>query len=100
MPVFSRDGTELFFYDGSAISVFEVIYEPSFRIVGPPQPLIDSTGYVPAVITRAWDPDPNAERFLMIRRGASEISDTGDRRLHIDVVFNFDEALEELLPAE
>jgi serine/threonine-protein kinase len=93
-PVFSRDGTELFFIDGEGIAVAEVSYEPTLR-VGAPRRLLTSASYYWGQYGRAWDLDPSGQRFLMIRTpaAAAAVPTTGDvepaERPRIDVVVNW-----------
>ena len=70
-PVFSRDGSELFFFDGKGISAAPVSYNPAFRI-GAPQSLFQGQFWYGAAgpnggLGRAWDVDRGGKRFLMIR---------------------------------
>jgi Tol biopolymer transport system component len=98
-PVFSRDGSELFFVAGDELMAAAVTYEPTLRI-GTPRRVIESNAYQWAFAGRAWDVDPSGERFLMIRRpGAQQAADdqTNDR---IDVVLHWSEELEERVPMQ
>ena len=70
-PAFSRDGSELFFFDGSGLSAVSVAYQPSLRI-GAAQALFRGrywygVGGLGGNLGRAWDVDRRGERFLMIR---------------------------------
>jgi eukaryotic-like serine/threonine-protein kinase len=70
-PVFSRDGSELFYFDGKGISAASVAYKPAFRI-GAPQSLFQGrywygAGGPQGALGRSWDVDRNGQRFLMIR---------------------------------
>lgn len=100
-PAFSRDGSELFFFDGEGIAVADVAYEPSLRI-GTPRRLFEATGFISGVVGRSWDPDPNGERILMIRDpGTAQGGGTSNAAsLRIDVVLNWFEELEERVPLE
>jgi Tol biopolymer transport system component len=95
-PVFSRDGSELFFFDGQGLSAAPVTYEPTLR-VGAPQRLFETTARFPSVPGgRSWDVDPSGERFLMIR--APEAA--GQQTARIDVVVNWFEELESRVPTQ
>ncbi len=70
-PAFSRDGSELFFFDGNGLSVVSVAYQPTLRI-GSVQPLFRGQYWygvagANGALGRAWDVDRRGERFLMIR---------------------------------
>jgi dipeptidyl aminopeptidase/acylaminoacyl peptidase len=97
-PVFSRDGSEIFYYDGSGLSAVPISYEPTLR-VGTPRRLFESAGYQWAVDGRAWDFDPSGQRFLMIRERPNAADDTreGER---IDVVLNWFEELNSRVPVQ
>jgi Tol biopolymer transport system component len=98
-PVFSRDGSELFFFDGSGLTAVPVSYEPTLR-VGRPSKLFESGSYLWARDGRAWDPDPSGERFLMIRVPNSAVPSDAASRGQIDVVLNWFEELNRRVPVE
>jgi serine/threonine-protein kinase len=96
-PVFSRDGSELFFFDGQGLSAAPISYEPTLR-VGAPQRLFETTARFPSAPGgRAWDVDPSGERFLMIRAPSAAAAGTEPR---IDVVVNWFEELESRVPTQ
>jgi serine/threonine-protein kinase len=93
-PVFSRDGSELFFFDGQGIAAAPVSYEPTLR-VGAPRRLFETTARFPrAPGGRAWDVDPSGERFLMLRAPSA----AGGTEPRIDVVVNWFEELKSRVP--
>jgi serine/threonine-protein kinase len=101
-PVFSRDGSELFFYDGRGFAAASISYEPALRI-GPPRRLFESSDYFLGDYGRAWDLDASGQRFLMIRNAdatrAAPAAERDDReRPHIDVVVNWLEELKSRVP--
>jgi Tol biopolymer transport system component len=104
-PVFSRDGSELFFYTGRGIVAASINYEPALRI-GPSRQLFESNDYLWGDYGRAWDPDASGQRFLMIRNPGSDAAaraaaaaERGEReRPHIDVVVNWFEELKSRVP--
>jgi serine/threonine-protein kinase len=96
-PVFSRDGSELFYLDGEGLWAAPITYEPTLR-VGTPQRLFETTGYFLDAPGRAWDVDPSGERFLMIRLPTSESGELPTER--IDVVVNWFEELESRVPVD
>jgi serine/threonine-protein kinase len=96
-PVFSRDGSELYFFDGSGIAVAEISYEPTLR-VGEPRRIVESDAYMWALYGRTWDPDPSGERFLVIHDPAAR-NIIEPERAQIDVVMNWFEELERRVPA-
>jgi serine/threonine-protein kinase len=101
LPVFSRDGSELFYYDGTGLAVAPITYEPTLR-VGAPRRLFESATYVWSMTGRAWDVDPTGERFLMIRfPGLGTPQAGGDpETTRIDVVLNWVEELKRRVPVE
>jgi hypothetical protein len=96
-PLFSRTGTELFFLDGTALSVAPISYEPTV-IVGPPRVLFDATSYILNVDGRAWDVDPSGQRLLMIRAPGG--AEGARERERIDVVLNWFEELKTRAPTQ
>jgi Tol biopolymer transport system component len=97
-PVFSRDGSELFFFDGQGLAAAPITYEPTLR-VGAPRRLFESTAYLWGPAGRAWDADPSGERFLMIRVPVG--GDDGEQpTARIDVVLNWFEELESRVPVD
>ncbi|MEE8162164.1 MAG: protein kinase, partial [Acidobacteriota bacterium] len=93
-PVWSPDGTELFYRSGSRMMVVPVQTDPTFR-AGRPEILFEGR-YVTSRIMRSipyYDISPDGQRFLMIK--AVEGS-TGQ----INVVLNWFEELKRLVPTE
>lgn len=100
LPVFARDGSELFLFDGQGIVAVPVSYEPTLR-VGAPRRLFASDAYLWNLFGRTWDPDPSGERFIMIRApGSTSASPAGPAAamLRIDVVLNWLEELKRRVP--
>jgi Tol biopolymer transport system component len=97
--VFSRDGTELFFFDGRGLAVAAVAYEPALR-VGTPDRLFETANYLTGVLGRAWDPDPSGERFLLIRQPSVDEVGQESPRLRIDVALNWIEELKQRVPTD
>jgi Tol biopolymer transport system component len=102
-PVFSRDGTELFFHDDKGIAVAPVSYAPTVRI-GRARNLFTGA-YAWGEFGRAWDLDPSGQRFLMIpspgtptRTPDGAVLDESERP-RIDVVVNWVKELESRVPA-
>jgi serine/threonine-protein kinase len=94
--VFSRDGSELFFFDGEGLSAAPITYEPTLR-VGAPTRLFETTGYFLQGPGRAWDVDLNGQRFLMIRDTSPAADGAAPR---IDVVLNWFEELKSRVPVD
>ena len=73
-PVWSRDGRELFFLDGSdRLSVVPVAVNDNTFVPGAPRRLLE-TAYYPGFTTRGayihgYDVSPDGRRFLMIKGG-------------------------------
>ncbi len=91
-PVWSPDGTELFYRSGNRMMAVSVQTEPTFR-AGRPEVLFEGR----YVITRFqpgyqyYDISPDGQRFLMIK---AEEGSTGQ----INVVLNWFEELKRLVP--
>jgi Tol biopolymer transport system component len=98
-PVFSRDGTQLFFQSGTGISAVPVEYEPTLR-VGTPTAVIESSDYMWNLFGRTWDPDPTGERFIVPRSPDAPVDDDGDdsNLSRIDIVVNWLEELKARVP--
>jgi hypothetical protein len=97
--VFSRDGLELFFFDGQGLSAAPITYDPTIR-VGTPSRLFPTAVYFLNAPGRAWDVDPSGERFLMIREPATAERDGEQPTARIDVVINWLEELKSRVPVE
>jgi hypothetical protein len=98
-PVFSADGSELFFFDGDGLSVAAVQNEP-FR-VGAPQKLFRGpywygTGGTDGELGRAWDVDQRNDRFLMI--SVADQNAAAAPQAQIKIVLNWLEELERRVP--
>jgi hypothetical protein len=98
-PVFSGNGSELYFFDGEGIAAAAVAFEPGFR-VDTPRRLFTMDGFLPSVRGRSWDPAPDGTRFLMIRDPGSIVAtDSGDTApQRVDVVLNWFEELKRRVP--
>jgi hypothetical protein len=101
-PVISRDGSELFFRDQSAIVVASLSHDESTVRVGTPRRLFESSAYMWADAGRAWDPDPTGQRFIVIRNpaGATTNATVPEEPARIDVVLNWFEELERRVPTK
>jgi serine/threonine-protein kinase len=100
-PVFSRDGSELFFVADDALMAAPITYEPTLRVGTPRRLFPGSAGYMWAVVGRAWDVEPSGERFLIIRApGATPTEDEPPQTDRIDVVLNWVEELKSRVPVE
>jgi serine/threonine-protein kinase len=100
-PVFSADGSEIFFFDGAGLSVASVQYAP-FR-VGAPQMLFRGDYWYgiagpTGALGRAWDVDPNNDRFLFISLPTGTGAAGQEGPVQINVVLNWLEELEERVP--
>jgi serine/threonine-protein kinase len=103
-PVFSGDGSQIFYFSGDGISAASIEYEPSIRIENP-QPLFRGAYWYGAggptgAQGRAWDPDPNVKRFLMIKIPAVPNTQNSNPIGHqINIVLNWFEELKAKAPA-
>jgi serine/threonine-protein kinase len=96
MPLWSRDGQELFFSSFGGDQMFAVaVQQPgSMLVAGRPQLLFDIAMFVIAG-TRAYDIAPDG-RFLVIRSGQAEAG--GGTAANLIVVQNWFEELKRLVP--
>jgi len=101
-PVFSADGSEIFFFDGGGLSVAPVPYSP-FRVSGSRKLFRGQYWYGVAgptgALGRAWDVDSKNDRFLMINLQSADTA--GGRAAEpdeIDVVVNWLEELKQRVP--
>lgn len=90
-PVWSRDGSELFFRQGSALLAVTVTSEPEFRASAPRvlhRTPFDRNGFGERAY---YDVSPDGERFLVVAdRSTTEL----------EVVFNWFQELERLVPTD
>ena len=100
-PVFSPDGSEIFFFDGTGLSTVSAQYSP-FRVGSPSKLFRGQYWYGVAGPTgglgRAWDVDPKNDRFLMITMPNAEGAGGPTAQPEIDVVVNWLEELKQRVP--
>jgi serine/threonine-protein kinase len=102
-PVFSADGSELFFFDAAGLSVVPVQYNP--LRVGAPRALFRGRywygiGGPDGANGRAWDVDPKNDRFLMITLPDDDVGEAAEpTRPRIRIVLNWFEELRQRVPA-
>ena len=92
-PVWSRDGLELFYQAAGRLMVVPITTEPNLTL-GTPEILFE--GPYLSLFARTYDLAPDG-RFLMVRPGAIETSDT-DALTHVVLVQNWFEELKRLVP--
>ena len=90
-PVWSRDGTELFYRGPEGMMVVPVETEPTFR-AGAPELLFEQP-YYQYFISRTYDVQPDGQRFLMVK-AEGQSDDAGQ----IVVVENWFQELTERVP--
>ena len=93
-PVWSPDGTELFYRSGNKMMVVTVETEPTFR-VGKPEELFEGSYTVSAInpgFLQYYDISPDGQRFLMIKKDEQMAAG------QINVVLNWFEELKRLVP--
>jgi hypothetical protein len=91
LPVFSRDGSEIFYFDGGGIAAVPVKYEP-FDIGTPARLGLRGPYFYGA--NRTWDEGPDG-RFLITRMGAPDLPQGA---LEIQVVVGLSRVLERRTP--
>jgi serine/threonine-protein kinase len=100
-PVFSPDGSEIFFFDGAGLSAAPAQYSP-FRVGSPRKLFRGQYWYGVAgptgALGRAWDIDPKNDRFLMITMPNAEGAGGPTAQPEIDVVVNWLEELKQRVP--
>ncbi len=87
-PIWSLDGTELFFRQGGKLVAARVSYEPELAF-GPPVELFEGPYTLDLMGHQRWDVSPDGDRFLMVESGAD---------FRIVIVENWFEELERLAP--
>jgi Tol biopolymer transport system component len=93
MPLWSRDGSELFYLNDGKLVAVSVTVEPRLS-VGTPVPLFDR-GPLPEGFVRRWyDVSPDGERFLFVRAEESQPS-----RTEIVFVQNWSQELKRRAPS-
>ena len=88
-PVWSQDGSELFYRNEDQMVVVAVETEQGFT-PGPPGVLFDGGGFTQALGRQSYDVSPDGERFLMVEPVESSSQ--------IHVVLNWTSELERLVP--
>jgi serine/threonine protein kinase len=87
VPIWSRDGNELFYVSGDAVMVAPARPDGSF---GSARKLFDRSPY--DFFWHSYDPAPDGKRLLMVRRDAASIP------RQINVIVNWSEELDRLIP--
>jgi serine/threonine-protein kinase len=90
-PIWSKDGTELFFRHGDSVQVVKITLQPKFSVTQPEQLFeglyeAPSTGGSPY-----YDVSPDAQRFVMLQ----SVDATSQKQLQ--VVLNWDEEVKKLM---
>jgi hypothetical protein len=88
IPMWSRDGNELFYVSGDAVMVAPTRPDGSF---GSARKLFDRSPY--NFFWHSYDPTPDGQRLLMVRRDAASIP------RQINVIVNWSEELDRLMPS-
>ena len=96
-PLWSRDGRELYYRDGSNVMAVAIETTPRFRAEKPRILFPDS--YVSSDVTSAgWDIHPNGKKFLMMKEVAIESQESSRPKIYI--VQNWFEELKERVPLD
>jgi len=93
-PVWSPDGSEIFYRAGDRLMAVPVRTEPSFE---PGKPEVIFTGNYAVSVGRMYDIHPDGERFLMVK--PVETTEGGARN-DVVLVQNWFEELERLVPTD
>ncbi len=96
-PLWSPDGTELFYLNGPLLMGIDIATEPAFSF-GNEQALGIQGFLNPIQITRPYDITPDGQRFLMVFPAdqADSVAETPDEQ--INIVLNWFEELKERVP--
>ena len=94
-PVWSRDGSELFYHSDGQMTAVPVQTESTFSF-GRPESLFGGS-YRFGIAGRTYDVAPDSQRFLMIKPVASASSAAA---LKLAVVLNWSEELKRLVPVD
>ena len=89
LPMWSRDGTELFYVNAEAVMAVPARPDGSF---GVPRKLFDRSSFFMAPRFYGYDISPDGKKFLMIRR------DPGSVPRQLDVILNWSDELDRLVP--
>ena len=92
-PVWSPDGTELFYRSGNKMMAVTVETEPTFRVVKPEE-LFEGSYAVSTTnpgFLQYYDISPDGQQFLMIKQEQTGVA-------QINVVLNWFEELKRLVP--
>ena len=96
-PLWSRDGRELYYRNGSNVMAVAIEPDPRFRAEKPRSLFPDS--YVSSDVTSTgWDIHPNGKKFLMMKEVAIESQESSRPKIYI--VQNWFEELKERVPLD
>jgi len=101
IPLWSRDGRELFYRSGDAVIAVAVQTEPTFKC-GKPVPLFRGTYVgVSAEDAHPWDISPDGNRFLMMKEVVSTANPAAaETPRKINIVVNWFEELKQRVPVK
>ncbi len=96
-PVWSPDGSTLYYRSGSQFMAVDVATEPDFAVLSAPEVLFDRPEYASYQNPgprRTWDIHPDGSRFVMVKSGDGAAG-TDDRFSDVYLVTNWFEELRE-----
>ena len=93
-PVWSRNGRELFYRRGDAMTAVEITTSPVLK-VGKPRRLFEKPYELSSVLWPEYDVTPDGQRFMMVKR-----IDQDDAPAQINVVLNWLEELKRVVPTK
>jgi len=96
LPRWAPGGEELFYVNRTQMIAVSVTTEPEITITGERQVLFESDTYLN---DWGYDVDRNAQRFLMVQKGAEDELELRSRQ-HINLIFNWFDELERLVPTD
>ena len=99
-PLWSPDGTELFYRSGDAVISVSLETEPTFK-TGKSEVLFEGR-YIDIETKNAhsWDISPDGKRFLMIKEYTGDTATEVTSRPRINIVLNWFEELKEKVPTD
>ena len=94
LPVWARNGRELFYYSGSRLMSVAITTQPTFAASSPRFLLEGRSATLGSGINALYDVAPSGQRFIMARGTGPEL---GSTQMH--VVINWAEELKRQVPA-
>ena len=95
VPRWARRGDELFYINGAQLIAVAVRTRPDFAVTGQRQVLFEHD----ACVSEVYDVDCDGQRFLMLQPNSDALAEPRERQ-RVNLVFNFFDELERLVPTK